>query len=65
MLARGQQKKLLHIVISQITTNELREIDSIKIKLLSNEEGVSVKGTPSSFMLRNFGIKTLNLYIAI
>ncbi|MDU6483803.1 MAG: hypothetical protein E6538_17625 [Paeniclostridium sordellii] len=65
MLARGQQKKLLHIVISQITTNELREIDSIKIKLLNNEEGVSVKGTPSSFMLRNVGIKTLNLYIAI
>ena len=69
---REQQKKLLHMIISEITINELREIDSIKIKLddnlinyLSNEEGVSMKGTPSSFMLRNVGIKTLNLDIAI
>ncbi|NFG59313.1 recombinase family protein [Clostridium botulinum] len=69
---REQQKKLLHMIISEITINELREIDSIKIKLddnlinyLSNEEGVSMEGTPSSFMLRNIGIKTLNLDIAI
>ena len=69
---REQQKKLLHMIISEITINELREIDSIKIKLddnlinyLSNEEGVSMKGTPSSFMLRNIGINTLNLDIAI
>ena len=69
---REQQKKLLHMIISEITINELREIDSIKIKLdnnlinyLSNEEGVSMKGTPSSFMLRNVGINTLNLDIAI
>lgn len=69
---REQQKKLLHMIISEITINELREIDSIKIKLddnlinyLSNEEGVSIKDTPSSFMLKNIGIKTLNLNIAI
>lgn len=69
---REQQKKLLHMIISEITVNELREIDSIKINLddnlinyLSNEEGVSIKGTPSSFMLRNVGISTLNLDIAI
>ena len=69
---REQQKKLLHMIISEITVNELREIDSIKINLddnlinyLSNEEGVSIKGTPSSFMLRNIGISTLNLDIAI
>lgn len=69
---REQHKKLLHMIISEITINELREIDSIKIKLddnlinyLSNEEGVSMKGTPSSFILRNIGIKTLNLDIAI
>ncbi|SHJ87228.1 site-specific DNA recombinase [Hathewaya proteolytica DSM 3090] len=69
---REQQKKLLHMIISEITINELREIDSIKIKLddklinyLSKEEGVSMKGTPSYFMLRNIGIKTLNLDIAI
>lgn len=69
---REQQKKLLHMIISEITINELREIDSIKIKLddnlinyLSNEEGVSMKGTTSSFKLRNIGISTLNLDIAI
>lgn len=70
--SREQQKKLLHMIISEITINELREIDSIKIKLddnlinyLSKEEGVTMRGTPSSFMLRNVGIKTLNLDIAI
>ncbi|WP_411170640.1 recombinase family protein [Clostridium sp. MB05] len=70
--SREQKKKLLHMIISEITINELREIDSIKLKIndslvdyLSNEEGVSIKGTPSSFMLRNIGIKTLNLDIAI
>ena len=69
---REQQKKLLHMIISEITINELREIDSIKIKLddnlinyLSNEEGVSMKGTPSSFMLINIGLKVLNLSIVI
>ena len=69
---REQQKKLIHMIISEITINESREIDSIKINLddnlinyLSNEEGVSLKGTPSSFMLRSVGISTLNLDIAI
>lgn len=33
---REQQKKLLHMIISEITINELREIDSIKIKLDDN-----------------------------
>ncbi|WP_243182606.1 hypothetical protein [Clostridium gasigenes] len=44
------------MIISEITVNELGEIDSIKINLddnliryLSNEEGVSLKDTPSSF----------------
>lgn len=70
--SREEKKLLLHMIISEITINKLREIDSIKIKLddklinyLSNEEGVSMKSTPSSFMLRNIGIKTLNLDIAI
>ena len=69
---REQQKKLLHMIISEITVNELREIESIKINLddnlinyLSNEEGVSLKGTSSSFMLRNVGVGTLNLDITI
>ena len=52
--------------------NETREIDSIKLKIndslvdyISKEEGVSIKDTPSSFMLRNVGVSTLNLDIAI
>ncbi|WP_242863150.1 hypothetical protein [Clostridium botulinum] len=42
------------MIISEMTINELREIDSIKINIndnlinhLSKEEGVSLKGTPS------------------
>lgn len=60
------------MIISQITVNELREIDSMKINLddklinyLSNEEGVSLNGTPSSFILRNIGVSVLKLSIAI
>ena len=63
---------MLHIIILEITINEAREIDSIKLNIndelvdyIKNEEGVSIKGTPSSFMLRNIGINTLNLDIAI
>ena len=69
---REQHKKLLHMIISEITINEAREIDSIKLKIndslvdyISKEEGLSIQGTPSSFMLRNVGIKTLNLNIEI
>lgn len=60
------------MVISEISVNELREIHSIKLKIndklvdyLKKEEGVSVKGTPSSFILRNVEINALNLDIAI
>lgn len=70
--SREQQKKLLHMIISEITINELREIDSIKLYIndslvgyLSKEGGVSVKGTPSSFTLKNVGNSILNLDIAI
>ena len=69
---REQQKKLLHMIISEITINESREIDSIKLKIndslvdyISKEEGVSIKDAPSSFMLRNVGMRILNLDITI
>ena len=69
---REQQKKLLYMIISEITINEAREIDSIKLKIndslvdyISKEEVVSIKGTPSSFMLRNVGVNVLNFDIAI
>lgn len=48
------------MIISKIKINGLREMETIKLKIndslieyLSKEEGVSVKGTPSSFILRN------------
>ena len=70
--SREQQKKLLHMIISEITINEAREIDSIKLKIndslvdyISKEEGVSIKDAPSSFMLRNVGMSVLNLCIQI
>ena len=69
---REQHKKLLHMIISEITINEAREIDSIKLKIndslvdyISKEEVVSIKDAPSSFMLRNVGVSKLNLDIAI
>lgn len=70
--SREQKKKLLHMIISEITINDLREIETIKLKIndslvdyLNKEEGVPVRGTPSSFVFRNVGINTLNLNIAI
>ena len=69
---REQHKKLLHMIISEIIINEAREIDSIKLKIndslvdyISKEEGLSIKGTPSSFILKNLGLNMLNLDIAI
>lgn len=60
------------MIISEITINELRGIDSIKLNIneslvdyLSKEEGISVKGTPSSFTLKNVGLNMLNFNIAI
>ena len=70
--SREQKKKLLHMIISKITINELREVDSINLIIndklvdyISKEEGVSIKDAPSSFMLRNIGMSILNLDIAI
>ena len=71
-VSREQQKKLLHMIISEITMNESREIESIKLNIndklvdyLVKEGGVPIKGVPSSFMLRNIGLKVLNLNIII
>ena len=70
--SREQKKKLLHMIISKITINKLREVDSINLTIndklvdyISKEEGVSIKDAPSSFMLRNIGMSVLNLEIKI
>ena len=66
-----EEKEQLLVTFSD-GVNEAREIDSIKLKIndslvdyISKEEGVSIKDATSSFMLRNIGINTLNLDIAI
>lgn len=71
-VSREQQKKLLHMIISEITMSESREIDSIKLNIndklveyLVKEGGVPIKGIPSSFMLINVGLKVLNLDVVI
>ena len=71
-VSREQQKKLLHMIIPEITMNESREIDSIKLNIndklveyLVKEGGVPIKGIPSSFMLINVGLKVLNLDVVI
>lgn len=55
-ISRQKQKRLFHMIISEITVNEKREVDSINIKLtdqlinyLKAEKGVSKNDTPISF----------------
>lgn len=66
-----EEKEQLLVTFSD-GVNEAREIDSIKLKIndslvgyISKEEGVSIKDATSSFMLRNIGMRVLNLDIVI
>ena len=66
-----EEKEQLLVTFSD-GVNEAREIDSIKLKIndslvdyISKEERVSIKDATSSFMLRNIGMRVLNLDIAI
>ena len=68
--SREKQKMLLHMIVSEITIGEDREIDSIKLKIndglidyLNNEE-VPKKGT-SSFLMLNFGFGRIKLNLVI
>lgn len=70
--SREQQKKLLHMLISEITISPSREVQSIKInindslvKYLKCEEGASIRGAPSSCALKKVDIKTLNLKLVV
>lgn len=54
-MTRQKQKRLLHMIISEITINEKREVDSINIKLtdhlinyMKSERGVSTSDAPLS-----------------
>lgn len=66
-----EEKEQLLVTFSD-GVNEAREIDSIKLKIndslvdyISKEERVSIKDDTSSFMLRNIGMRVLNLDIVI
>lgn len=54
---RELKKQLLHMIISKITINEKREIESIKVILTEemiqflNNGGDSSKGSPLSFLI--------------
>jgi len=60
------------MIISDITINKLREIDSIKLKIndnlieyISKQDGVSIKDSPSIFALRSVGLRAIDFDIAI
>ncbi len=69
---RTIRKRLLHLLIEEITIGRDRNIDSIKLKLsdelirfLQNNGGTPPDGAPSVFMFREFGIKSLELELVI
>ena len=66
------RKRLLHLLIKEITVDRDRNIDSIKIRLsddlirfLQNSGGTPPDGAPSVFMFQEFGIKSLELELVI
>ena len=67
---RTIRKRLLHLLIEEITIGRDRNIDSIKLKLsdelirfLQNNGGPPPDGAPSVFMFQEFGITSLELVI--
>lgn len=71
-IERGLKKQLLHMLISEITLDKRREIESIHLNLtdelvqfLQDTDGTSLKGVPSNFLLSKLGIPMLNMKIAI
>lgn len=71
-IERGLKKQLLHMLISEITIDKRREIESIHLNLtdelvqfLQNTDGTSLKGVPSNFLLSKLGIPMMNMKIAI
>ncbi len=69
---RTIRKRLLHLLISEITIDRHRNIDSIKLKLsdelvrfLQNHDGTPPDGAPSVFMFEELGIKAMNLELVL
>lgn len=66
------RKRLLHLLIKEITMDKDRNIDSIKIELsddlirfLQNNGGTPPDGAPSAFVFRELGLCSLNLELVI
>lgn len=62
-IERGLKKQLLHMLISEITIDKRREIDSIHIRLtgelvkfLEEADGISIRGVPPDFLYEKTGI---------
>jgi site-specific DNA recombinase len=71
-ITNQKQKKLLHMIISEITVNEKREVDSINIKLtdqlinyLKTEKGVSKSDTPAVFAQNSYIITNQEIKFSI
>lgn len=69
---RTIRKRLLHLLIEEITIDKDRNMDSIKLKLsddlikfLQNNGGTPPDGAPSVFMFRELGIKSLELELVV
>ena len=70
---REKKKMLLQLIISEITINKEREIDSIKLKLNDNlieyinkQDGVSaIKEASSIFVRKNIGVPMINLRFSV
>lgn len=71
-IERGLKKQLLHMLISEISIDKRREIDSIHIRLtgelvqfLQNTGGISIRGVPPDFLCAKMRIPAFNLEFAI
>ena len=71
-LNRSIRKQLLHLLIKEITINEEKEIDSIKIKLtdelilfLQQNGGTPIKGVPSFLMFHSMGIRFMDIELIL
>ena len=69
---RTIRKRLLHLLIAEITIDQYRNIDSIKLKLsdelvqfLQGYDGTPPDGAPSVFMFGGLGIKTMDLELVL
>lgn len=71
-IERGLKKQLLHMLISEITIDKRREIDSIHLQFtqelvhfLQETEGTSKQDVPFNYLYRELPISMMNLKIAI